>query len=56
MQIQRTFIPEGCSVRSKNGDTLGMHYTGRLTDGTKFDSSRDRQQVFQVHLGAGKVS
>jgi hypothetical protein len=31
-------VPEGCTVKSKNGDSLTMHYTGTLADGTKFDS------------------
>ncbi len=32
-----------------------MHYTGWLTNGTKFDSSRDRGQPFQFNLGRGEV-
>jgi FKBP-type peptidyl-prolyl cis-trans isomerase FkpA len=37
------------------GKTVLVHYTGWLTDGSKFDSSLDRQQPFQFRLGAGQV-
>lgn len=37
------------------GDTVSVHYTGWLTDGTKFDSSVDRGQMFSFLLGAGAV-
>lgn len=44
---------------SKNGDTLVMNYTGRLTDGTVFDSNVDPKfnhvQPFEFKLGAGEV-
>lgn len=47
--------PELCDVKTKNGDMLTMHYTGTLADGTKFDSSLDRDQPFSFKLGVGQV-
>lgn len=43
-----------CTRPSQKGDTLSMHYTGSLTDGTEFDSSRSRGP-FEFTLGAGQV-
>lgn len=37
------------------GKTTTVHYTGRLTNGQKFDSSVDRGQPFSFPLGAGRV-
>ncbi|XP_062502720.1 peptidyl-prolyl cis-trans isomerase FKBP2-like [Corticium candelabrum] len=47
--------PESCSVKAKKGDSLTMHYTGTLEDGTEFDSSIPRGEPFVFTLGAGQV-
>lgn len=46
---------KGTGAQLKAGDTVVMNYTGTLTDGTKFDSSFDRNQPFAFKLGAGQV-
>src|SRR5690349_16773607 len=52
-QIEDTKVGSGPAAQA--GDTVSVHYTGRLTDGTKFDSSRDRGQPFSFTLGQGRV-
>lgn len=41
--------------KTKVGDTIAVHYTGKLTDGTKFDSSVDRGTPFEFTIGKGMV-
>ena len=45
----------GTGALAKAGQTAVVHYTGWLTDGTKFDSSRDRDEPFSFPLGRGFV-
>ncbi|XP_014215386.1 FK506-binding protein 2 isoform X1 [Copidosoma floridanum] len=54
-KMEQTYVPEVCDVKSKINDQLTMHYTGTLKDGTKFDSSLDRDQPFTFQLGVGQV-
>jgi len=46
---------KGTGRQPKQGETVVLHYTGMLTDGVKFDSSRDRDKPFAFKLGAGQV-
>merc|ERR1719330_2312646 len=53
--IKKRVPAEECKTKTKKGDVLDMHYTGKLEDGTKFDSSLDRNQPFTFTLGTGQV-
>ena len=54
-KVDIKIILEGKGKGAKKGDTLKMHYTGFLTDETKFDSSIDKGKPFQFVLGVGQV-
>jgi FKBP-type peptidyl-prolyl cis-trans isomerase len=48
-------LVEGKGKEAKKGDTVDVHYTGWLTNNTKFDSSVDRGKPLSFSLGAGEV-
>jgi len=41
-------------IQAKDGDTVRIHYTGRLQDGTVFDTSSDRDPL-EFNIGSGQV-
>jgi FKBP-type peptidyl-prolyl cis-trans isomerase len=53
--LQYTIDQPGTGVQPKKGQTVLVHYTGWLADGTKFDSSRDRGTPLDFPVGVGKV-
>ncbi len=53
LQIEK--LVSGSGATPKPGNTVTVHYTGWLTNGTKFDSSVDRGQPFEFTIGRGQV-
>jgi len=48
-------LATGSGAAPKAGDVVVTHYTGWLTNGTKFDSSVDRKEPLEFVLGRGQV-
>jgi FKBP-type peptidyl-prolyl cis-trans isomerase FkpA len=48
-------VVEGDGDTAASGQNVSVHYTGWLQNGTKFDSSKDRNEPFEFDLGAGRV-
>ena len=55
MPLQIEELQVGTGAEAKSGQSVSVHYTGTLTNGSKFDSSRDRNEPFDFQLGAGMV-
>lgn len=53
LQIEELTVGTGAVAEA--GQNVSVHYTGWLTDGTKFDSSKDRNDPFQFGLGQRQV-
>jgi len=51
--VEETKVGDGPVATA--GKVVSVHYTGKLTDGTKFDSSYDRKEPIEFPLGAGRV-
>lgn len=55
MPLQIDDLQVGTGAEAKSGQSVTVHYVGTLTDGSKFDSSRDRNEPFSFPLGGGRV-
>jgi FKBP-type peptidyl-prolyl cis-trans isomerase len=54
-QLEINELVVGSGTEATSGKTVEVHYTGWLTNGTKFDSSVDRGRPFSFRLGGGQV-
>ncbi|XP_047332856.1 peptidyl-prolyl cis-trans isomerase FKBP15-1-like [Impatiens glandulifera] len=55
LQIGVKYKPATCDIQAHKGDKIKVHYRGKLTDGTVFDSSFERGDPIEFELGSGQV-
>ncbi|XVE72698.1 hypothetical protein DITRI_Ditri11bG0059800 [Diplodiscus trichospermus] len=55
LQIGVKHKPKSCEFQAHKGDRIKVHYRGKLTDGTVFDSSFERGDPIEFELGSGQV-
>ncbi|PIA35901.1 hypothetical protein AQUCO_03400055v1 [Aquilegia coerulea] len=55
LQIGVKHKPASCDIQAHKGDRIKVHYRGKLTDGTVFDSSFERGDPIEFELGSGQV-
>ncbi|CAI9288316.1 FK506-binding protein 2 [Lactuca sativa] len=55
LQIGVKHRPASCEIQAHKGDKIKVHYRGKLTDGSVFDSSFERGTPFDFELGSGQV-
>ncbi|KAL6967968.1 peptidylprolyl isomerase [Sarracenia purpurea var. burkii] len=55
LQIGVKYKPKSCDIQAHKGDRIKVHYRGKLTDGTVFDSSFERGDPIEFELGSGQV-
>ncbi|OHS94446.1 peptidyl-prolyl cis-trans isomerase [Tritrichomonas foetus] len=55
-KVVKEILREGNGPVAQRGQKVDVHYVGTLTNGNKFDSSRDRKEAFQFTIGQGVIA